>query len=89
MDGSESCSLRPFAALPPPSSAGPACCAVPEVFLFPAGNAFHGSCLCAEAAELAPAAKRRIKQLAERPVGMPEALPLVPANADAPVAGVA
>lgn len=90
MDSSEPCARcgRPLHA-PPPSSAGPAGGAMPKLFLFPTGNAFHGSCLCAEVAELAPAAqRRRIQQLAERLAGVPEGAAQVPATADAPVASV-
>ncbi|KAL4423908.1 hypothetical protein ABPG75_001209 [Micractinium tetrahymenae] len=90
LDSSEPCARcgRPLHA-PPPSSAGPAGGALPKLYLFPTGNAFHGSCLCAEVAELAPAVqRRRIQQLAERLAGVAEGATMVPASADAPAASV-
>lgn len=40
---------------------------MPRLFLFPTGNAFHGSCLCAEVAALAPPPQQaRIQRLLER-----------------------
>lgn len=90
LDSSEPCARcgRPLHA-PPPSSAGPSGGALPKLYLFPTGNAFHGSCLCAEVAELAPAAqRRRIQQLAERLAGVAEGAATVPATADAPAASV-
>lgn len=55
----------------------------------PTGNAFHGSCLCAEAAELAPTVqRRRIRQLAERLAAVPEGSVTAPATPDAPAASV-
>ena len=48
----------------------PAHCAggsVPRLYLFPTGNAFHGSCLCAEVCALAPPQQQaRIQRLLER-----------------------
>lgn len=41
--------------------------ALPRLYLFPTGAAYHASCLCAEAASLAPEPRRRrILALAER-----------------------
>lgn len=90
LDSSEPCArcARPLHT-PPPSSAGPAGGALPKLYLFPTGNAFHGSCLCAEVAELAPAVqRRRIRQLAERLASVAEGVAMVPATADAPNASV-
>ena len=40
---------------------------MPRLYLFPTGNAFHGSCLCAEVAALAPPQQRaRIHKLVDR-----------------------
>jgi vacuolar protein sorting-associated protein 18 len=43
----------------PPATAGPSGGALPRMFVFPTGNAFHGACLCAEVADLVPAPQRR------------------------------
>lgn len=52
---------------PPPTTAGPSGGAVPPFFLFPSGNAFHGSCLAAETSKLAPAPRqKRIAALLSR-----------------------
>ncbi|PSC73297.1 vacuolar sorting-associated 18-like protein [Micractinium conductrix] len=90
LDSAEPCARcgRPLHA-PPPGSAGPSGGSLPKLFLFPTGNAFHGSCLCAEAAELAPTVqRRRIRQLAERLAAVPEGSVTAPATPDAPAASV-
>ncbi|KAI3432414.1 hypothetical protein D9Q98_003968 [Chlorella vulgaris] len=90
LDAAEACARcsRPLAA-PAPASAGPAGGALPRLYLFPTGNAFHASCLCAEVCELAPAVQRgRICQLAERLAGLPEGTVAAPATPDAPAASV-
>ena len=62
---------------------------MPKLYLFPTGNAFHGSCLCAEVCDLAPAMqRRRIQRLAERLAAAPEGSTEVPASGDAPAASV-
>ena len=62
---------------------------MPKLYLFPTGNAFHGSCLCAEVCDLAPAIqRRRIHRLAERLAAMAEGSTEVPASGDAPAASV-
>ena len=49
------------------ASAGPSGGALPPFYLFPTGNAFHGSCLAAEVATLStPANKKRIQGLVQR-----------------------
>ena len=49
---------------PPPADAGPSGGRLPPFYLFPSSNAFHGACLCAEAAALATAAQKgRIQYL--------------------------
>ena len=49
---------------PPPADAGPSGGGLPPFYLFPTGNAFHGACLCAEAAALATSAQKgRIQYL--------------------------
>jgi hypothetical protein len=54
---------------------------MPKLYLFPTGNAFHGSCLCAEVMELAPPAQQRqIRRLMERLAGVPEGATAVPAE---------
>lgn len=86
LDSSEPCARcgRPLHA-PPPSSAGPSGGALPKLYLFPTGNAFHASCLCAEVADLAPAVqRRRIQMLAERLAALPEGTTSAPAAGDAP-----
>lgn len=86
LDSSEPCARcgRPLHA-PPPSSAGPSGGALPKLYLFPTGNAFHASCLCAEVADLAPAVqRRRIQTLAERLATLPEGATSAPAAGDAP-----
>ncbi|KAL4539605.1 hypothetical protein Ndes2437B_g02032 [Nannochloris sp. 'desiccata'] len=66
--------------LQPPASAGPTGGHLPRVFVFPTGNAFHGSCLCAEAAALAPPPQRlRIEKLAKRLAAVPEGATTAPA----------
>ena len=59
-----------FATDPQPSctaGAGPSGGALPPFYLFPTGNAFHGSCLAAEVAALStPANMKRIQGLAQR-----------------------
>jgi hypothetical protein len=66
--------------LHPPASAGPTGGHIPRVFVFPTGNAFHGSCLCAEAAALAPPPQRlRIEKLAKRLATVPEGATTAPA----------
>ena len=51
----------------PPAASGPSGGAMPRLFVFPTGNAFHGSCLCAEAAALAPPPQRdQIMKLARQ-----------------------
>lgn len=90
LDAAEACARcsRPLAA-PAPASAGPAGGALPRLYLFPTGNAFHASCLCAEVCELAPAVQRgRICQLAERLAGLPEGTVAAPATPDAPASSV-
>lgn len=49
---------RPLGA-PPPVSAGPSGGAVPKLYLFPTGNAFHGACLAAEVSAVAPRIQRQ------------------------------
>lgn len=44
---------------PPPATAGPSGGAVPPFFLFPSGNAFHGTCLAAEVSKLQPAPQQQ------------------------------
>ncbi|EFN52341.1 hypothetical protein CHLNCDRAFT_139162 [Chlorella variabilis] len=79
---------RPLSA-PAPASAGPSGGALPRLYLFPTGNAFHASCLCAEAAELAPAVqRRRVARLVERLAGLPEGAAAAPATPDSPAANV-
>ncbi len=39
---------------PPPATAGISGGAVPPFYLFPSGNAFHGTCLASEVMQLAP-----------------------------------
>ncbi len=39
---------------PPPAAAGPSGGALPKLYLFPTGNAFHAACLCTEVLALAP-----------------------------------
>lgn len=74
----------------PPALAGPSGGALPRLFLFPTGNAFHGSCLCAEAAELAPSVqKERILSLAKRLASLPEGATSAPATQEEPVVSVA
>ena len=69
----------------PPASAGPSGGALPRLFLFPSGNAFHGSCLCAEAGALAPPPQRkRIARLAARLAGVSEHGATVPADGTDP-----
>lgn len=46
-------------AAPPPLAAGPSGGAVPRLYLFPTGNAFHGACLAAEVAAVAPRLQRQ------------------------------
>lgn len=90
LDSAEPCARcgRSLHALPP-SSAGAAGGALTKLYLFPTGNAFHGSCLCAEVADLAPAVQRqRIQRLAERLAGVPEGAATAPATSDAPAAPV-
>jgi vacuolar protein sorting-associated protein 18 len=66
--------------LQPPASAGPTGGHVPRVFVFPTGNCFHGSCLCAEAAALAPPPQRlRIEKLAKRLAAIAEGASTAPA----------
>lgn len=73
----------------PPATAGPSGGALPRVFLFPTGNAFHGSCLCWEAAELAPPPQRaRIVRLAGRLAGLAEGASLAPAVGSEPAVAV-
>uniref|UniRef100_A0A1D2AFE6 Pep3/Vps18 beta-propeller domain-containing protein n=1 Tax=Auxenochlorella protothecoides TaxID=3075 RepID=A0A1D2AFE6_AUXPR len=85
LDGAERCA-RCGRSLqgPPPLSAGPSGGAVPQVYLFPTGNAFHGSCLAAEVAALAPALQRRRigAALAELAAGRDVARHLADLNAD-------
>ena len=65
LDLSELCaSCREPLSAPAPSSAGPSGGALPPFYLFPSGNAFHGSCLCQLGADLAvPAQRTRIEYL--------------------------
>jgi hypothetical protein len=42
----------------PAASASPSGGMMPQYYLFPTGNAFHGSCLAAEVMDLAPAQQR-------------------------------
>lgn len=64
----------------PPAAAGPSGGALPRLFVFPTGNAFHGSCLCAEVAELAPAVQRqRVLSLAKRLASVAAGAATVPA----------
>lgn len=86
LDSAEPCARcgRPLHA-PPPASAGPSGGALPKLYLFPTGNAFHGSCLCAEVGDLAPAPqRRRIQALQERLAALPEGAAAAPAAGDAP-----
>ena len=49
---------------PPPPAAGPRGGALPQLYLFPTGNAFHGACAAAEVASLViPAQAGRIREL--------------------------
>ena len=49
---------------PPPPSIGPRGGALPQLYLFPTGNAFHGVCAAAEVASLViPAQAAKIKEL--------------------------
>jgi vacuolar protein sorting-associated protein 18 len=67
LDLSEPCA-RCGAALqePPPLASGPFGGAMPEFYLFPTGNAFHGSCLCSEVLQFCSAPQRaRIKHVQE------------------------
>ena len=73
----------------PPATAGPSGGSLPRLFLFPTGNAFHGSCLCAEAADLAPPPQRaRILRLAARLASVPEGGATAPASDGEPAAPV-
>ena len=79
---------RPLHQLPP-AAAGPNGGALPRLFLFPTGNAFHGSCLCAEAAELAPPPQRtRILKLARRLVAVGQGVIVAPPDEGDPSAPV-
>eukprot|EP00887_Chlorella_sp_A99_P003324 scaffold26.g3324.t1 len=85
LDTSEPCARcgRPLHQ-PPPTSAGPSGGALPRVFLFPTGNAFHGACLCAEVgALLPPHERRRLAQLAARLAGTRQGLHAPSAGDDA------
>lgn len=91
VDLSEPCARcsRPLRT-PPPSSAGPSGGALPRLYLFPTGAAYHASCLCAEAASLAPEPRRRrILALAERLAAVPEGAATAPARGGDPTAPVA
>jgi hypothetical protein len=80
---------RPLHQAPPPA-AGPSGGALPRLFLFPTGNAFHGSCLCAEVAELAPAPQReRVRRLAARLAAAGEGAAAAAAAEGEPAAAVA
>lgn len=56
----------------PVASSGPYGGSLPRTFIFPTGNAFHGSCLCAEVVYLAPDTQgKRILALQARLAGIP------------------
>ena len=44
---------------PPPATAGISGGAVPPFYLFPSGNAFHGTCLASEVMQLAPSPQQQ------------------------------
>ena len=44
---------------PPPATAGISGGSVPQFYLFPSGNAFHGVCLASEVMQLVPAAQQQ------------------------------
>jgi hypothetical protein len=74
----------------PCAGSGPSGGALPKVFLFPTGNAFHGACLCAEVAETAPPVQRdRVVSLSMRLAGAWGGAATVPAEGDQPAASVA
>ena len=55
LDLSEGCArCRVAVGEPPPATAGISGGAVPPFYLFPSGNAFHGTCLASEVMQLAP-----------------------------------
>ena len=62
---------------PPPADAGPSGGSLPPFYLFPTSNAFHGACLCAEAAALATVAqKSRMQYLQEALAAVRQLIPL-------------
>jgi vacuolar protein sorting-associated protein 18 len=64
----------------PPATAGPSGGSLPRLYLFPTGNAFHGSCLCAEVASLGPEVqRRRVTRLQARLAATMEGAASVPA----------
>jgi len=73
----------------PPATAGPSGGSLPRLFLFPTGNAFHGSCLCAETADLAPPPQQeRIRALARRLAEVAEGESFASAVGDEPAVSV-
>ncbi|KAK9832068.1 hypothetical protein WJX81_003754 [Elliptochloris bilobata] len=90
LDMSEPCARcgAPVGA-PPPPAAGPSGGAVPQLYLFPTGNAFHGACLAAEVIDMSPpdmsariaGIMKRLSQVAAGEDG-------VPASGDAAAAKV-
>ncbi|DBA75172.1 hypothetical protein WJX77_011350 [Trebouxia sp. C0004] len=74
---------------PPPATAGISGGAVPPFYLFPSGNAFHGTCLASEVMQVAPPPQQqRIHTLLTRLSQVPDGSSQAPAYSSEPVAAI-